>query len=79
MDPVSAIDFTNAKGEIRYQPAHPDGRRLTDYGWVRASDDLERDFYTPRLYRTRRRAYRQVSKLIERENRYHHERFKEVK
>ena len=90
---MSAIEFKNAKGQIRYQPAHPDGRRLYregegwripfDEGYLKKSrtvvaKDMAAPWAVPALYRTKRRAYRQVSKLIVRENAAARDRFKEA-
>ena len=87
---MSVIEFTNAAGQVRYQPQHPDGRRLfREEGWClpyaekrsKGSVD-EREappWAKPMLYRSKRRAVRQLSKLIADENSYAHYRFKEVK
>lgn len=91
---MSAIEFKNAKGQVRYQPAHPDGRRLygRGEGWRIPFDEeylrrnrtivvrnMAEPWSEPLLYRTKRRAYRQVSKLIVHENEAAREKFKETK
>ena len=84
---MSAIEFKNAKGQIRYQPAHPDGRRKWEGSaeWAKPYREeggqitsMAAPLAKPALYRTKRRAYRQVSKLIVRENAAARDRFKEA-
>lgn len=88
---MTAIEFKNTKGEVRYQPQHPDGRRLYLAGWMLPWAAPKRGegpsvhgravlgWDIPALYRTKRRAYRQLSRLIAAENDAEIKRFKEVK
>lgn len=76
---MSVIEYANERGEIRYQPAHPDGRRLTISGWEKPSrmgPELDSE---PVLYRSKRRASRKLSRLVAAEEKYYTERFMETK
>ena len=87
---MSVVEYRNAKGEVRYQPQHPDGRRLYDDSeWKRpypssAKEIRESEFpYVapwdePMLYRSKRRASRKVSQLIASEFNEAQTRFKAV-
>lgn len=69
---MSVIEFKNARGQVRYQPAHPDGRRLYEGEWLlppgHPSESRVRraaeDWRWPTLYRSKRRASRKLSQLI---------------
>ncbi|QDH92172.1 hypothetical protein SEA_PHILLYPHILLY_21 [Microbacterium phage PhillyPhilly] len=61
---MSVIEFKNARGQVRYQPALPDGRRLYSGGEWMLPADVDAWAYQPSLYRSKRRASRRVSWLI---------------
>lgn len=86
---MSIIQFTNARGQVRYQPQHPDGRRQYLNGWEHPFDEsrlrwgkrvgeMAAPWERPKLYRSKRRASRALSKLIVNEELAASLRFREV-
>lgn len=76
---MSIIEFKNARGQVRYQPEHPDGRRLYEDGYWDRPNVGRFSFWvkSPKLYRSKYRASRRVARLIARENREYYAEFKE--
>lgn len=74
---MSVVEFKNAKGELRYQPALPDGRRLFGNSWCKPyvdqkgkliiDENMAAPWDEPRLYKSKRRASRRASEQIARE------------
>lgn len=76
---MSVVEFKNERGQIRYQPERPDGRRLYPMGWMKPENAKVFTNNGPKLYRTKRRASRRVSELIAYEYVKEVGRFKEIK
>lgn len=76
---MSVVEFKNQKGQVRYQPQHPDGRRLYPIGWMKPEDAAMYTSNNPKTYASRRRASRRVSELIAREYANELNRFREVR
>ncbi|QIG58566.1 hypothetical protein SEA_HUBBS_21 [Microbacterium phage Hubbs] len=80
---MSVIEFKNARGQVRYQPALPDGRRLYNCGWFTEkalAEIISESWFDhhPRLYRSKRRASRKASLRITEEYIRERNSFKEV-
>ena len=81
---MSVVEFKNAKGEVRYQPALHDGRRLYSCGWhthdkLRSMVEESWFDHYPRLYRSKRRASRRSSLQVALEYNDARNRFEEAK
>ena len=83
---MSVVEFKNAKGQLRYQPALPDGRRLYGRLWKlphgtskRGGPPVVPPWGEPTLYRSRTRASRRASRRIAEEILAARSRFKEAK
>lgn len=89
---MSVIEFKNAKGQLRYQPALPDGRRLYGRYWNLPDGHPKGEgtkkapglptappWAEPTLYRSRSRASRRASRRIAEEFIAARERFQEAK